>query len=321
MTITNVQLEQDLLDNALDFIRRAIEELRVTSSPLERDVKYSAVFMASGIELLLKARLVREHWSQVFEDPAHASLSKFNSGKFQSVGAKESVTRLKTVVGLEFDANPAEKVFDLRNRVIHFAPSSTASARIIIASGLSFVATFLEEQLKPHLLTTAIPAVEATQELINSAYSDLKDLAEKRMGQLKGILGTKPVVVECPACFQFAFVLSSEGTEELKCLFCYFTAPPEESAEEYASMVLSASRYESLKHGGDFPIVECIECMLDTMVAGVALARRPKVHYACFACAAVYEMGDLDECTRCGELMTASDSSICGECFTSLVGT
>lgn len=274
--------------------------------------------MASGIEILFKARLVREHWSQVFDDPASASATKFNLGQFQSVSAKQAIYRLKNLVGIDFDSAPAEKVFDLRNRVIHFAPSSAASARVVIASGLSFVATFLEEHLKPHLLPAALPAIEATQELINAAYGDLQDLAEKRMRELRGVLSTKPVVLECPSCFQFALVLTDDEPEPPKCLFCYFSAPADECAEQYAAMILSVSRYRSMKDGDDFPVRGCLECASEALVSGVALARRPDIHHACFACSVVYEADELDQCSHCGDFMATDDISICGECYRNL---
>ena len=157
-----------------------------------------AVFLSSGIEFLFKARLVREHWSLVFDDPGVASMSKFHQGDFQSVGAKQAIQRLKSVGRIDLDATSAQRVFDLRNRVIHFAPSATASAQVVLAAGLSFVATFLQEHLKPHLLPEVIPSVEAAQESINAAYRDLKDFADKRMIQLSGAFRSEARSVDLP---------------------------------------------------------------------------------------------------------------------------
>lgn len=324
MSTDHVKLERELLENALDFIERSLQEIKAARGELERDNKYAAVFLSSGIELLFKARLVREHWSLVFDDPGVASMSKFHQGDFQSVGAKQAIQRLKSVVGIDLDATYAQRVFDLRNRVIHFAPSSTASAQVVMAAGLSFVATFLQEHLKPHLLPEVIPSVEAAQESINAAYRDLKDFADKRMLQLGGALGAKPLVLTCPECLQPALIpgdFDSARATEPRCLFCYHSADPEEMAAEYASFILLADRYTSIKDGGEYPVSRCLDCSGVSLVAGVAAARRPKIQYACFGCGVAYDLHELAPCDRCGDLMTSDEDSgqICGDCLSDML--
>ncbi len=325
MSPDNAKLERELLENALDFIERSLGEIKTARGELERDNKYAAVFLSSGVELLFKARLVREHWSLVFDDPGVASMSKFHQGDFQSVGAKQAVQRLKSVVGIELDATAAQRVFDLRNRVIHFAPSSTTSAKVVMAAGLSFVATFLEEHLKPHLLPEALPSVEAAQDSINAAYRDLKDFADKRMLNLSDALGTKPLVVTCPECLQPAMVPGDVDSAEAKaprCLFCYHSTGPEEMAAEYASHVLLAGHDQSIKDDGDYPVSPCLECNGSSLVSGVAAARRPKIRFACFGCGAAYDLNELAPCDRCGNLMVSDENSaqICGSCFSNIFG-
>jgi len=62
------------LENGLDFILRALEYL--ADDPPKRDQKYAVLRLHSGVELILKEHLRREHWSLVFEKPEEASKKK-----------------------------------------------------------------------------------------------------------------------------------------------------------------------------------------------------------------------------------------------------
>jgi hypothetical protein len=79
-----------LVANALDFLRRAIDEVK--DHP-----KYSVIHFCAGIEQLLKARLLHEHWSLVVTKPGETSKQKFNSGEFESVTMKQCFERLEKV--------------------------------------------------------------------------------------------------------------------------------------------------------------------------------------------------------------------------------
>lgn len=65
-------LHLQILENALDFIDRAIVEVRTRLGHGEDENKFAALCLGSGIELLVKARLAMEHWSLIFDDPAVA---------------------------------------------------------------------------------------------------------------------------------------------------------------------------------------------------------------------------------------------------------
>jgi hypothetical protein len=52
-----------ICENGLGFVSKAIDQLWNEGSP--DALKYSVINFYSGVELLLKARLMREHWSLV----------------------------------------------------------------------------------------------------------------------------------------------------------------------------------------------------------------------------------------------------------------
>jgi hypothetical protein len=112
--------------NAIDFAKRSVAELK-------RSPKYSMIHFAAAVELFLKARLMKEHWSLVVTRPEIASLPDFRSGKFRSVSMEEAIKRLRNVAN-EPISDSAERAFralaDHRNRLIHFFhPVLGSSAR------------------------------------------------------------------------------------------------------------------------------------------------------------------------------------------------
>jgi hypothetical protein len=112
--------------NAIDFAKRSVRELN-------RSPKYSMIHFAAAVELFLKARLLREHWSLIVTRPDTASLQDFRLGKFHSVSVEEAIKRLRNIAN-EPVSDRAEKAFravaDHRNRLMHFFhPVLGSSAR------------------------------------------------------------------------------------------------------------------------------------------------------------------------------------------------
>ena len=60
------QLQLTLLDNALDFLLSAAEAVNRDEGP--RSLKEAVLHLGNGVELLVKARIAREHWSLIFAD-------------------------------------------------------------------------------------------------------------------------------------------------------------------------------------------------------------------------------------------------------------
>lgn len=118
-------LIERLVDNALDFLARAIDEFQ--NAP-----KYSVIHFSAAVEQFLKARLMAEHWSLVVTDRQQADWDKFTRGEFQSVTLGEAATKLEKVVRspLPADAQAAFRtVANHRNRAIHFFHSAHTDAQ------------------------------------------------------------------------------------------------------------------------------------------------------------------------------------------------
>jgi ribosomal protein S14 len=103
-----------VLSNAFDFLEEAI-------SQFEASPKYSVINFCSGIELILKARLMIEHWSLIVD--GSPNLQKFKSGAAKTLNFTELIPRIKDVTKDKIDDNIKncfKRLADHRNRMIHF---------------------------------------------------------------------------------------------------------------------------------------------------------------------------------------------------------
>ena len=106
----------DLVQNAVDFQERSVRDL------LDGNLKFSVVHFYQALELFVKARLLREHWTLVISDPSQASYSSFENGDFHTVALPDAIDRLTRIAGE--DLRSAKVAFEpvriRRNQVVHF---------------------------------------------------------------------------------------------------------------------------------------------------------------------------------------------------------
>ena len=105
-----------LVRNAIDFLKMSVQEI-------ENRPKYSVIHFAMAVELFLKARLLREHWSLVVSKIERASLQSFRNGEFSSVTVDECLQRLGNIANVTLLAHESESfraIRDHRNKLVHF---------------------------------------------------------------------------------------------------------------------------------------------------------------------------------------------------------
>jgi len=239
------------LENGIDFIRSAVEHLRTDADP--RELKYGVVHLSSGVEIVLKERLQREHWSLVFEKVDKADMGCLRSGDFVSVGLDQAQDRLSKICGVRFGTECSEKLRQLnkiRNRLMHFAvDEEIGSVRAVAASVISCILDFIAQELGSAELT---PEVDADLGVIRTGLSDIEEFVRERWrrieSQREGLTGE----LICPRCFQAAAYVD----DGLTCLFCNYSAPGEEAAREFALSVLG-HRYYDTKDGYERPVRTC----------------------------------------------------------------
>jgi len=114
--MTHNDIFDSLTRNAFDFLKRGIAEFDQTP-------KYSVIHFCTAVEMLLKARLMKEHWSLIVSKPDQASLAKFKAGDFTSVTLEEARVRLRNIVGEDIGDGAYASFRALanhRNKMVHF---------------------------------------------------------------------------------------------------------------------------------------------------------------------------------------------------------
>lgn len=105
-----------LVSNGIDFLSRSVADLK-------RHPKYSVISFCVGLEIFLKARLIKEHWALVITKPETAIIEQFRAGDFHSVSMEDAIRRLKNVAGERIgkdEETSFEQVRKHRNRLVHF---------------------------------------------------------------------------------------------------------------------------------------------------------------------------------------------------------
>lgn len=112
--MTAPALFNELVSNAFDFLETAFDEF-------DKKPKYSVVHFCTAVELILKARLMHEHWSLIVD--GKPDINKFRDGNFKSLNFKELIPRIEDVLNEKIPED-AKKSFDSianhRNKMVHF---------------------------------------------------------------------------------------------------------------------------------------------------------------------------------------------------------
>lgn len=114
--MTHHDIFDSLTRNAFDFLERGIAEF-------DKSPKYSVIHFCAAVEMLLKARLMKEHWSLIVSKPDQANLAKFMAGDFISVTLEDARARIRDVAGEDIgdDAyNSFRALANHRNKMVHF---------------------------------------------------------------------------------------------------------------------------------------------------------------------------------------------------------
>ena len=296
-----------LLSNGLDFIMEAVNRL---TGATHRDYKYAILHLCSGIELILKERLRREHLLLIAEKPQELTQSAYESGDFRSVSLRDCLDRLKNC-GVHLEDKDRKILLDFRkrrNRIEHLDMEDTVEAiKSSTATVLNIIFGFIHKELDSAKLGQND---QHTLEKIHQGLFELRDFVKARMKEIKPELQKAQeldVVFTCPWCFQNAAVLD----DGLKCLFCRYEAPSQDAAEAYILRVLRQRKDRKGIYRDAWPQHTCPECGVEAMV------EKGEGGFLCFQCGASWKGGSLQRCERCNEFYepVTEDMIICGDCF------
>ncbi|MET8901436.1 hypothetical protein [Streptomyces sp. NPDC004538] len=292
--------------NGMDFLLSAFDHLsQRNGEPGARDLKYAVLHLQAAVEVLLKARLIREHWSLVFSDLNKAKRSDYEKGSFNSCSVLGAVDRLNNIVALQITKEQRQAIdnlADTRNALTHLGHTGSVYAvEAQAAVVLDFLLTFIHEELWPKL-TSEGPYVLNTMHQLRTRLGEVKALVKQRSQRLEKEL--QPLAghtVRCPECQQWSVVLGDDPT----CRFCLMDFTPYEAAQWYAEDGYAASDRLSL----------CPRCNTHTVVIGASVAQNKKAGAdICFGCTTEYTNWRL--CEACGEFVPPDkEPSICDGCL------
>ncbi|PCL95028.1 hypothetical protein [Paenibacillus lautus] len=296
-------VEFELFENGLNFVVSALEYLDEPIQP--SDLKYAILHLSSGIELILKERLRREHWTLLFTKVDKASLQDYKNGKFTSASFDDCIARLVNICEVDISSQQRKNLNSLRdkrNRFEHFGIVDTSEAlKATVADALNFLIDFISDELEDELDNDEMM-------IIREEVLKFDAFIKQRWKAIGDQIAKLQLVVTCPRCLQDAADLS----DGFHCLFCgYKNDDPEEIANEYVSEVLRESKYEVVTQGGEWPIYSCPDCGYETLV-------RTEEGFICFTCADKWDFGDLEECMRCGSTYCFTKdggASLCENCL------
>ena len=226
--MSNKKLFSNLVENSLSFLNKAIDEI-------EGEPVFSLIHFYTGLELLLKARLMHEHWSLIVHRKHIPDIQKFTSGDFQSINLDEILNSLDKTLGIKIAKMHADAFHDVRkhrNRIIHF---------------------FHDAQTKPIkkelIITEQLVAWHFLQQIVTTQWSKIfnlwaKDIADidkklrKYRPYLKIVFDQKSSVIEklkssgykvenCPSC-KFKSLACEQNLEilyETRCEVCNLSEP------------------------------------------------------------------------------------------------
>jgi len=283
-----------LLENALDFVLSAAEHAKKNTP---RDLKYAILHIAAGIELLLKARLEKEHWSLLFANVDQADEASLRSGDFVSVDFKAAPKRLKGIAGIVLPETTLKQLAELyatRNKVQHLAIRiPMAQVRALVGQGHNFVLDFVKENLakeaKPY---------EKEMKAIREQVAELEGFIAARLTAIKPQIDAANRLIECPRCLQETLEV---GSDEPHCLYCEYECDWETLARE---------RSET----GE--ILRCPGC--GEMSCTFVVFNNDDAGWYCLNCDVRYDStGDesYTPCPRCGEGLVKGDGGMCSDCW------
>lgn len=322
-----------MYENGLDFILHSIRELRkvevesIQEDEKEVSLKYCLLHLSSGIELVLKSRLFKSHWTYIFSDMNRASKKSLLMGSFKSTDSNQAIERLECLCEInlsKIDKQVLKDLRDLRNKVEHFKfDEEISSIESKVNKALSFVIKFIqenyssfssEENFDLKVYDTTSSSSDKENMLLNYIIKETKEL-KKHYDDALSIAKAKAKdenqlgeLFICPECKE-KLLKCEDGLS--KCYLCAHQRNGDEIAEEYIYSVMGISEYEIVTQGGEYPLHICPECGTNALVCN------ENSNYQCFSCGSYFHKYDLDHCQDCYTLTYVYEDwfqVICGNC-------
>jgi Zn finger protein HypA/HybF involved in hydrogenase expression len=310
----------NVVDNALDFLVSAGDKLvDFERSGSARDIKYALLHLAAGVALLLKQRLLMDHWALAFSDLNKATKSNFDSGDFTSPGLEECLERVSSLCGVKISSvhrNSLVSLRKLRNKIEHFGFDVTREEGLAIGARVwSFTFDFVQDQLTKNMT----PDQAKQWESVRTTMLGVQGFVEQRRKETRAVINQKQkggfTVVDCPLCLETSLHID-DGVHE--CLFCRYTDKLEEVFDAWMTSFYGPDWTDPKERMISNPVDHCPFCgnFFYVRMPGEGGATPPNPAFVCFSCG--FSKSPTVECSDCGREFTPDNWDefpfICHEC-------
>lgn len=271
--MTQDEIFNNLVDSAFDFMGHALDA--VADEP-----KYALMSLASGIELVFKARLVREDVQWIASEPTEASSERFEQGRIKTVGFDLARRRIEALSGAPVDKAACDAfnaVARHRNRVVHFFHTDLETLRTHVVSDI-YVAWHYLYELMTGEWRTYFSDHESAMRAFGTRLQGLKPLLQAIFERVVSGSVDAGSLAQCPCCdFQGLDSAKGSGYIGAICRVCGY----------------QALSHRAIKHGEEVFCGSCGECDGIQTVIDTGL---------CFKCKECEEtFSDYMTCEFCGE--------------------
>lgn len=150
-----------LLNNISDALSIANAELESCFDLLHDDnvhcsysIKHVIINLSTCMELLIKFRLLEEHWAFIFDDVNKAKECNFDTGDFVSVSFARGIERLQNLCEIETKKYfvASQQLQRFRNRAVHFTLNDNFGAILkTVIAAIAEIRKFAYDEVIPYI--------------------------------------------------------------------------------------------------------------------------------------------------------------------------
>lgn len=229
-----------LLDNAFSFIESAIVVLKrfeTDSYSYDNNELRSAILSAAtGVEVILKAKIAAQDWRELFQFIHKADRNKLLSGEFYSVKLEDCISRIEKLYSFQITLHykgELDRIRQIRNKLVHFYYDFDRNEFMTLVATcidifIEFYKEFIEAEFYEEYDRTS--KIDNTLKYVEEYVSIRLKSAGKRLE-----VSVRPLTYhlsECGSCGQDTYVI--RDNKEICCLFCGLSYMIEEKAEEWS---------------------------------------------------------------------------------------
>lgn len=232
-----------MLENGIDFIIDSILHLKKAEKDdckaKEQEIKYSLLHLSSGIELILKSRLYREHWTYIFSDMNKANRKSLEDASFRSVESGVIIERLERLCDIHIDKKSKEafeNLRKLRNQMEHFTiKDNFLAVEACINHSLGAINKFIVDNYTDFTSPIEVSLkyddddefgfTEQEEKLIEELIKNIAELKEHYEDALKIAIAKAKAeslleeLVECPSCKETFLKCGYKNSKKCHCFF------------------------------------------------------------------------------------------------------